>query len=127
MRKTPRFQRQTSNVNETIRAKYDPLKNWKQDPKAYFLIRVNQPQKRLEVALVSTNHVIRKIIQGSYATEIYNTIIRRKLLTRMEHAAYLGKELYKAELALKYGLSYRQDSPLEFSPLKPKVTLTKQS
>jgi dihydropteroate synthase len=27
----------------------------------------------------------------------------------MDHAAYLGKELYKAELALHFGRSFEQD------------------
>ena len=55
------------------------------------------------------------------------TIIRRKLLTRLEHAAYLGKELYKAELALKYGQRYRQEFPLEFPEVKATVKLKNDS
>jgi len=55
------------------------------------------------------------MVYGSNAIDIYNTIIRRKLIMRLEHAGYLGKELYKAELALKYGKRYRQEFPLEFS------------
>jgi dihydropteroate synthase len=27
----------------------------------------------------------------------------------LEHAAYLGRELYKAELAIRYGRSFEQD------------------
>jgi dihydropteroate synthase len=27
----------------------------------------------------------------------------------LDHAAYLGKELYKAELAIRYGRSFEQD------------------
>ncbi len=53
-----------------------------------------------------------KIIKN--AIDIYNTIIQRKLLTRLEHAAYMGKELYKVELVLKYGKKYRQEFSLNF-------------
>ncbi len=48
-------------------------------------------------------------------------------VTLLEHAAYLGKELYKAELALQYGKKYRQDLPLEFPKLAKAVLLLKQS
>ncbi|HQN92123.1 MAG TPA: DUF4346 domain-containing protein, partial [Methanoculleus sp.] len=32
-------------------------------------------------------------------------------LSRLDHAAYLGKELYKAELAIRLGRSFEQDGP----------------
>ncbi len=52
------------------------------------------------------------IIKGDDATEIYQTIIRLRLITKLDHAAYLGRELEKAALALKLGRSYRQDEEL---------------
>jgi dihydropteroate synthase-like protein len=52
------------------------------------------------------------IIKGSNARQIYQTIIRERLIGEHDHAAYLGKELIKAELALRLGRSYRQDEPL---------------
>ena len=114
-KKKYRFFRQVQKIKEVITASYDPLKEWHPDPKGYFLIRVNPTKKRLEVGFVTNNHVIIKEIVGKSASEIYMTIVRRKLITRLEHGAYLGKELYKAELALKYGKRYRQEFPLEFS------------
>jgi dihydropteroate synthase len=30
-------------------------------------------------------------------------------VTLLDHAAYLGRELYKAELAIRYGRSFEQD------------------
>jgi dihydropteroate synthase len=38
-----------------------------------------------------------------------DTILKMELVSRIEHAAYLGQELKKAELALKLGRSYAQD------------------
>ena len=122
-----KFYRQTEKLDEVIIAKHDELKDWRPDPKAYFLIRVNPAKKIIEAALVTYDHTIRKKIVGKYAVEIHNTIIRHKLLTKPEHAAYLGKELYKAELALKYGAVYRQDFPLIIKELKEAVKLGKQS
>lgn len=110
-----KFFKQTEKIQETIKASHDPIKEWHPDPKGYFLIRVNEKKKRIEAGFCNYQHVILKMIYGASAIEIYNTIIKKRLVTRLEHAAYLGKELYKAELALKYGKRYRQEFPLEFS------------
>src|SRR3989344_6443947 len=117
-----KFYRQTENIKEVIKATHDHFKEWHPDLKGYFLIRVNEEKKRIEAGFCTYKHVITKMVYGSYAIEIYNTIIRKKLISRLEHAAYVGKELYKAELALKYGKKYRQEFPLEFSD-KVKVKL----
>ena len=110
-----KFFKQTEKLQETIKASHDPIKEWHPDPKGYFLIRINEKKKRIEAGFCNYKHVITKMVYGSNAIDIYNTIIRRKLIMRLEHAGYLGKELYKAELALKYGKRYRQEFPLEFS------------
>jgi dihydropteroate synthase len=34
------------------------------------------------------------------------------MVSRLEHAAYIGRELMRAEIALQRGLRYRQDEPL---------------
>ncbi|MBT4538768.1 DUF4346 domain-containing protein [Candidatus Woesearchaeota archaeon] len=108
------WSKQKEQIEEVIQATHNPLKEWCQDPKGYFLIRVNKEKKRIEVGFVTNNHIITKEIVGKTATAIYNTIIRKKLITCFEHAAYLGKELYKAELALKHNLKYKQEFPLNF-------------
>ncbi len=51
-------------------------------------------------------------IHGQTAKAIYDEIIKRKLVSRIEHAAYLGQELQKAEDALKLGKNYVQDFPI---------------
>ena len=104
--------KQKEQIRYRIKARHNPYKEWYPDPKGYFLIRVLH--NRIEVGYVTPKHVISKMVYGTNAIELYNTIIRRKLLTRLEHAAYLGKELYKAELALKYGKRYLQEFPLKF-------------
>ncbi|BDZ72203.1 dihydropteroate synthase-like protein [Methanobacterium petrolearium] len=52
------------------------------------------------------------VIYGQTAKEIYDEIIKRELVSRIEHAAYLGQELQKAEDALKLGKNYVQDFPI---------------
>jgi dihydropteroate synthase len=49
---------------------------------------------------------------GDEATEVYQTIVREKMVGKLEHAAYLGRELEKAEIALRLGRSYVQDEDL---------------
>ena len=52
------------------------------------------------------------IISGKTAIEIVNTLIRNKYISSHQHAADMGIELCKAELALKYNLNYIQDKNL---------------
>lgn len=52
------------------------------------------------------------VIKGDDARVVYQTIIREKLITKLDHAAYLGKELEKAAMALKLDRAYVQDEPL---------------
>jgi dihydropteroate synthase-like protein len=50
--------------------------------------------------------------QGTSAEKIYKEILSRGIIKNLAHAAYLGKELAKAEIALKLGREYIQDEPL---------------
>jgi len=118
---------QKKNITEVIIATHDPLKEWNPDSKGYFLIRVDAKERRIEVGYATNKHVINKVIHGTDAIAIYNTIVRKKLISRLEHAAYLGKELYKAELCLRYGKKYIQEAPLNFTEFKEKVILKVKS
>lgn len=51
-------------------------------------------------------------VQGKTAKPIYDMIIKKGLISRIEHATYLGAELQKAEIAAKLGKNYTQDFPL---------------
>ena len=50
-----------------------------------------------------------RVIEGTEARSIYLTLVRNGWVTRLDHAAYLGKELTKAELSLEHGFEYLQD------------------
>ncbi|WP_323737383.1 dihydropteroate synthase-like protein [Methanosphaera sp. ISO3-F5] len=52
------------------------------------------------------------VITGTTARAIYEEILRRNMISRMEHSAYLGMELEKAEIALKLDKTYIQDFPI---------------
>ncbi|MEM1578796.1 MAG: dihydropteroate synthase-like protein [Archaeoglobaceae archaeon] len=53
-------------------------------------------------------------IAGKNAKEIIDTVLRLGLVSRLDHAAYLGRELMKAEIALRLGKNYIQDRELNF-------------
>jgi dihydropteroate synthase-like protein len=52
------------------------------------------------------------IIKAKTAENIYRKIVEMGLVSRVDHAAYLGLELAKAEIALNTGKEYIQDSAL---------------
>jgi dihydropteroate synthase-like protein len=52
------------------------------------------------------------IVKGKTAANVYNKILALGLISLLDHAMYLGKELAKAEEALKTGKEYVQDAEL---------------
>ena len=57
------------------------------------------------IALTTSNICLNKVTAQPVAT-IQKEIITENLVTRMEHAAYLGSELKKAEIAMITGKEY---------------------
>jgi len=53
------------------------------------------------------------VITGKDAKSICDTIIRKDLVSRLDHMAYVAREIQKAEIALKKGLKYVQSEDLE--------------
>lgn len=50
------------------------------------------------------------MLEGSSPRAIYLKIIEEGWVSEMSHAAYLGKELIKAEFSLRDGRTYLQDA-----------------
>ncbi|NQV09037.1 DUF4346 domain-containing protein [Candidatus Woesearchaeota archaeon] len=98
---------------EKVTASWDRYKEWKQDKKGYFLIRVNRKNKNIDVGFCKNKNEISIKITGNNPQEIYHTILRKRMVSSMHHSAYLGKELHKAYVALKFGLEYIQDEELD--------------
>ncbi len=104
----------TTNMKE-IQAQYDDLKEFVMDPNGYFLIKLDREKKEIVIGLCKELNKISIKITGKKPLEIYQTIIKEGLISRFDHAAYLGRELQKAYLALQEGIVYIQDSELDFS------------
>lgn len=117
-------------IMKPITAWHDEKKDVVLDPKGFFTIFVDKKAKQIRVEHYLAKwknlkysgdwkkcmswHKLNKIIVGKDAEAICHTIIREGLISRIEHAAYLGRELKKAEIALKKNLIYEQDKELEY-------------
>ena len=88
---------------------------WDQDPKSYITIMPYPRKGKIMARIYSTDHEKLYLIDGDTPRQVYYKIIAMGLITKLEHAAYLGKELYKAYVALKHHLHFNQDDPLDFS------------
>jgi tetrahydromethanopterin S-methyltransferase subunit A len=82
--------------------------------RAGFFIVLPQPQKGLIVCEhYENNGRLAHIIEGRRAALIAATVVEHGLVTQLDHAAYLGRELAKAEAALQSGVAYEQDAAQE--------------
>lgn len=88
-----------------------PRRGWTLDPLGCFKIAITR--ERVEGGRVLGGKIVARYKQativGSTAKEVLDSVLRMGLVSRLDHAAYLGRELMKAELALKFGRSYAQD------------------
>jgi len=94
------------------------------DPKGFFIVRVDA--KAGVIAVEHYKNVYRTVngrrivvsgkvnrnFSGAGAQKLYREILAHNLVSRIDHAAYLGYELAKAEIALKNRLDYEQDEEL---------------
>jgi tetrahydromethanopterin S-methyltransferase subunit A len=92
------------------------------DPNGYFVVYVDQEHKLLLVEHYANTGVLTTVIEGKTAAEAYIPCIERGLVSRLDHAAYLGRELARAEQALGSGSKYIQDAAPE-RPLVDSVHL----
>ena len=79
--------------------------------RAGFFIVLPQPQKGLIICEHYENTGrLAHVIEGRQAALIASTVVERGFVTQLDHAAYLGRELAKAEAALSDGVTYEQDA-----------------
>ena len=117
-----RFYKINKKIEKRIIAKYHKIKDWVMDPKGYFLIAIDKENNLLRVGYCKftklgnnpVNDMVAEIV-GKNAIEIVNTLIKENYISSMQHAADMGIELCKAELALKNNLNYVQDKDLKIS------------
>ncbi|MFZ1896821.1 dihydropteroate synthase-like protein [Methanoregula sp.] len=71
------------------------------DPKGNFRIGIEGDQI---VAVING-----KAVKGTRWQDVLFTLLSEGHVSLLDHAGYLGRELYKAELAIRYGRSFEQD------------------
>ena len=79
------------------------------DPAGYFIVFPEQRRKTLVLEHYTNQGVLGAVFEGDSPASLYSTVIQKGLLSRLDHAAYLGGELARAERALETGEPYTQD------------------
>ncbi len=92
---------------------------YKSDPAGFFVIYPDARTKHLVVEHYTNAGVLGCVVEGPTSTAVYAEIVKRKLVSQLDHAAYLGRELATAERCLRTGEPYIQDkAPGEPMPVK---------
>lgn len=101
-----------SKTVENITCWYRESLDYKEDPTGFFVIQIDAQTRKILVEHYSREFELLRILHGKNALEIYSTIVRNGWINLIQHAAYLGRELGKAELAIKQGWLYEQNKEL---------------
>ncbi len=80
------------------------------DPAGYFVITPSKERGLITVEHYARDDTLLHTIAGETARALYMTIIDADWVTLLRHAAYLGKELARAESSLGNFETYVQDS-----------------
>ncbi len=79
------------------------------DKAGYFVIVPLVDQDVINVEHYAYDNTLLRTIEGATARAVYRKLIEEGWVTELSHAAYLGRELTKAELSLQHGFQYVQD------------------
>jgi thymidylate synthase len=78
------------------------------DKNGYFVVSVEGGEIIVEHRL-NDGRASGYVFRGKESQELYRRILNENLITKLDHAAYIGQELAKAEAALRAGSKYVQD------------------
>ena len=89
---------------------YNPIRDYHKDGGCFFLIKIYPDKKEIGVGVCDYDINLHVEYRGKTAQQLYFHILNTgNHVTRHDHAAYLGKELMRAEYALKTGADYTQE------------------
>ncbi len=86
----------------------DRLAQFSEDENGYFIVKAEKEE-------IVVEHYTREglptgyVFRGKKAQVLYRRIINENLISMLDHAAYIGHELARAEMALKEGKKFVQD------------------
>lgn len=90
------------------------------DPAGYCVVYPDPKRSRLRLEHFRNDGVLDCVIEGLTPAAVLATSIERNLVSRLDHAGYLGRELARAERSLKAGEPYVQDrAPGETQATRP--------
>ena len=101
--------KETTVTVPTVTSKKQSKKTVKLDKAGYFVIIPSKKNGTILVEHYSYDNKKLRKIEGKNGRDIYFTIINNKWVTELSHAAYLGKELARAEMSIKKGFKFVQD------------------
>ncbi len=93
-------------VERVVAVGTDP-RRIKLDKAGYFVINIEG--NALLVEHYSYKNKLIRVVEGRDARSIYLTLIRNGWVSQLDHAAYMGKELARAEWSMEHGLRFVQD------------------
>lgn len=108
-RRTPGPSTATASRVAVERIHARPPKRLVPDPAGYFVVYPDRRTRTLSVEHFTNAGVLDVIIEGDTPAALYATIIERGLITSLDHAAYLGRELARAARSLDTAEPYIQD------------------
>ena len=79
------------------------------DPAGYFVVYPEPRRNALVLEHYTNQGVLDAVLEGQTAGALYQAAITRRIISRLDHAAYLGRELAHAERSLHDGTVYVQD------------------
>lgn len=80
------------------------------DPAGYLVVHIDRNRKLLITEHYRNNGTVTSTVEAANATDGYTSVLAAGLVSRLDHAAYLGRELARAEYAMLSGTAYRQDA-----------------
>ncbi|MFW9914539.1 MAG: dihydropteroate synthase-like protein [Candidatus Thorarchaeota archaeon] len=112
--KSSRFDLQPVNETESYEIVHEQSVELPLDPKGCFKIGINH-QKGIILCEHRRQGRARHFFAAKTAKALLQNIFAEDIVSRLDHAAYLGKELTKAEISLHLGHNYQQDMPWDFA------------
>ena len=102
------------NKAEELIDKYGPPKKFIADPRGNFVIKLDRDRQELIATHYSPEQKQLQEFAGKTAVELYRKILDADAISLPGHMMDLGCELQKADTALRQGIVYEQDKPLDF-------------
>lgn len=87
------------------------------DPAGYLVVYPDRARRLLVLEHYTADGLLGAVIEAAEPAWLYVEATQRGFVSRMDHAAYLGVELARAEAALRFNVPYVQDrAPGEADP-----------